>query len=317
MILVAQNAGSRAVIWSGIGLSLRALCADPRALAPPTLVTARVSRLDWVPWLALYARAAMEMAVINCSGGDLREPRREEAIARNLVTPYIDGELVSIEDPPDFALCRDDTIVGWAEVTTAVDGERLALENWIAKNDFSFTCNDLTHDWNIIPHKTARLDRLERETLVDLLVDWESNNSEERGFIDTWQHPPLVAQMLDVRIEWLQYMPPLHEEPTVSIVVPGYGGSVGPSLINDLAVDKASKKVAALTGRDGERHLIVLVNHDYPTAVGLALTDTDVPDELPELPSEITDVWLSAIKSLLWHYSVRDKTWRVIEIEPT
>jgi hypothetical protein len=107
------------------------------------------------------------------------------------------------------------------------------------------------------------------------------------------------------------YAPPLRGEPTVSIVVPPYGGSVGPSLINDLAVDKASKKVAALAGRDGERHLIVLVNHDYPTAGGLALTDTDSPDELPELPPEVTDVWLSAVKSLLWHFSVPERTWRI------
>lgn len=251
---------------------------------------------------------------IDCSGGDLREPRREETIARDLVAPYIEGRLVSIEDPPDFVLCRDNSVVGWAEVTTAVDGKRLALEDWIDKNDFTFSCNDLTHDWNIIPHRTARLDKLDRDNLLALLIDWESDHIEESGFIDTWQHPPLVAMMLAARIQWLQYTPPLRNEPTVSIVMPGYGGSVGPSLINDLAVDKASKKAAALASRDGERHLIVLVNHDYPTAVGLALTDTDLPDELPELPPEVTDVWLSAVKSLLWHFSVRDKTWRIIEI---
>lgn len=176
---------------------------------------------------APYPRSAMETIGNNCGGEDLREPRREEAIARDLVTPYIDGQLVAIEDPPDFALCRDNTIVGWAEVTTAVDGERLALENWIAKNDFAFTCSDLTHDWNIIPHKTARLDKLDRDTLVGLLVDWESDNSEESGFIDTWQHPPLVALMLDVRIEWLQYTPPLATNPQCRSSCPGTAAPSG------------------------------------------------------------------------------------------
>ena len=258
----------------------------------------------------------METIEIICDGGELREPRREEVIARDLVAPYIDGQLVSIEDPPDFALCRDDSIVGWAEVTTAVDGERLALGNWIAKNDFSFTCTKLTHDWNIIPHKTAKLDNLDRDALVGLLIDWEFDHKEEgSGFIDTWQHPPLIRLMREVRIEWLQYTPPLRDEPTVSIVMPGYGGAVGPSLINDLAVEKAAKKVGALSGLDGERHLIIIADHDYPTAVGLALTDPEPPDQPPELPNEITDVWMCCARPLLWYYKSGSDGWEIITID--
>ena len=248
-----------------------------------------------------------------CSGKDIREPRPEEAIARDMIAPFVDGTLVSIADPPDFALCRNGELVGWAEVTTAVDGERLALDNWIKKNDFSFTSGELSHDWTVIPHKTAKLDRLDRGTLVALLGDWEAYHTDPDGFISVWDHPPITQLMRLVGIEWLQFVPPLQREATVSITTPPFGGAVGPSLINDLATEKGIGKAKALAGRRGERHLIVLVSYDYPTAVGLALTDHEAPDEPPELPDEITHVWLSAVRSLLWHYSSEVGRWVIIE----
>lgn len=115
-------------------------------------------------------------------------------------------------------------------------------------------------------------------------------------------------------IEWLQFAPPAQCEATLSIATPPFGGTVGPSLINDLATEKAIRKAKALAGRCGERHLIVLVNHDYPTAVGLALTDREAPEEPPALPDEINHVWLSAVRSLLWHFSSEVGRWEIIEI---
>jgi hypothetical protein len=107
----------------------------------------------------------------------------------------------------------------------------------------------------------------------------------------------------------------MSDEATLYLDGPPFSSSVGTSLINDLAMEKAEAKSYSLKGLQGERHLVVLVDYDWPDGAGLVLDEPNVPDGVPELPEEVTDIWLAAVKSLVWHYARGTEAWDVISVD--
>lgn len=75
-------------------------------------------------------------------GQDVKEPRREEAIARELLRGHIAGELI-YNDPPDFVLCRDGLVVGVVEVTCATDENANRLRARLDRHGRSFKSDRL------------------------------------------------------------------------------------------------------------------------------------------------------------------------------
>ncbi|HZD22170.1 MAG TPA: hypothetical protein VE569_02035, partial [Acidimicrobiia bacterium] len=75
---------------------------------------------------------------------------------------------------------------------------------------------------------------------------------------------------------------------------------------------KSEAKLTSLQGLDGERHLVVLVDHDWPGGAGLVLDEPEVPHDAPILPKGITDIWMATVRSLVWHFSEGSEGWEVI-----
>lgn len=84
------------------------------------------------------------------------------------------------------------------------------------------------------------------------------------------------------------------------------GVSSDPSLLNDLVVDRANKKVEKLRAADAtERHLFIWMDSTYPSAE-LAFA-TLAPPPAPSIPRDIDEVWL--VEPTGWPNHVR--IWRL------
>jgi hypothetical protein len=99
---------------------------------------------------------------------DARTPDPEEAVARRVVAPYVNGALCALDPSgrptPDFELVRDGETTGWLEVTTGTDP--VSTKQWKALEErgSSFTSDRLSYDWLLLLKPTANVRRIRTET---------------------------------------------------------------------------------------------------------------------------------------------------------
>jgi hypothetical protein len=189
----------------------------------------------------------------------------------------------------------------------------------LEKDGDSFEAEGLHHDWSVMLRTNAKLKNLDRVALVEVFREYESEVTEELGTIplsDLTYHRG-IGPTLDM-FGVISAHPTESEGDGDSIVwlfQKNPGSSSDASSITELAVEKAELKAQSLSGRSGERHLAVLVNIDEPTGAGFALSNTELPNDVPTLPSEITDLWMSSIRTLIWHFQQGADKWRLVEME--
>lgn len=262
-----------------------------------------------------------------CPGQDLTKPRFEEQVARELLGDQIDGMLIANSpDPPDFILCRDERVVGWLEVTTAVNEARLQLHDRLTKDGASIETDQLEYDWLVTFHTSTKIKDLDRDQLVKALTlkeDVIARDSTSKGDrtvhrllaqTDIADNATAEAILDESGVAFTGPIGPASEGATAWLATPSFTSSAAPSLINDLAEIKAAEKETSLQGRSGELHLCVLVHSDEPTGVGFIVSggfESQLPDTPPKLPNWVTDVWLVATRDRLWHISTSTLEWEV------
>lgn len=246
--------------------------------------------------------------------GDITTLPDHEERAREVFGPHIGGDLIAHSpDPPDFVLARDGVVVGWAEATRAVDDDRKAFNDWLTKNAETFPAEKLSRDWSIAFHKTAVLKDVDLDLLIELFAEAEArypDDEKTRTYDPTY--PDGVMTFAKSGIWFAASWPKVDETATVTYFL-AFGSSIRRSIINDLAERKAAIKADGLAACDGERHLLVVADFDAPDGEGWALSDSEKPEGVPELPEAITDVWLAMHAGLVWHYSTGNEAWNVIE----
>lgn len=263
---------------------------------------------------------------------DARTPDPEEAVARRVVAPYVDGALCALDpsgrDPtPDFELIRDGETAGWLEVTTGTDPT--STKQWKALEElgFGFTTDRLRCDWLLLLKPTANVKRIRTETrllyalglreTVSLRYPTEALDT---GGYDI--HDPESDAILDdygvTRAQWTD----LAEGDAVIRLNPGVrGAEIDMYSINRLAEERSAAKRDQLDRREGERHLLVRVDPWEPTGAGAAIwlgyENHPLPDS-PNLPDWVTDVWILALTGppRLWHSSWDADGWIFYDVDP-
>lgn len=263
-----------------------------------------------------------------CPGRDLKKPRYEESLARDVLASHFDGELHGYLDPPDFVVCRDDEVVGWLEIVRATDsGVKRLMANLLNKTTgLAHATPLLAWDWLVTFDKATNARHLVMKQLVDVLTGLE----EAMG--SAVPQPGLGIQLEPTRVLAegkhsgagdMALAIPLERasgEGTVYTSPEGFMPVFDPGLINDLAERMAHIKEKSLGGRKGERHLFVWVEPHEPTRAGLTMSggaDVVLPSDAPTLPAWVSHIWMVSThgRPRLWQYSETQENWTVSNLD--
>jgi hypothetical protein len=224
-----------------------------------------------------------------------------EIVAKIVVESVIAGaQMVFRPDQsqsvPDFDLHYPNGRIVAAEVTACVDqqGEETfaAIKN-PKKGGMRIKATLCKKDWRIHPARDARINAIRKK--ADGYLAAVEAEGVERFFSsrDSARSPSVEHIYKDLRvlagsvIEWQQ-------PGYISIALPVVGGAVGASLVLDaVKIDAFKNDNRTKLGNAGteERHLLVYMDHSNYLARS-AFQDFEPPSVLPELPAEITHVWM-------------------------
>ncbi len=224
-----------------------------------------------------------------------------EAVAKTVVEALIGGsQMVFRSDQsqsvPDFDLHYANGKIVAAEVTACVDQqgeETFAAIKSPKKGGTAIKTTLCKKDWRIHPAQNARINLIRTKTDAYLAAveaegverffssrDWSRFQSVERIYKD-------LRVLGGSVIEWQQ-------PGYIYIALPVVGGAIGASLVLDaVKVESFKKDNRTKLGNAGteERHLFVYMDHGSYLARS-AFQDFEPPAVLPDLPAEITDLWV-------------------------
>lgn len=263
---------------------------------------------------------------------DIVVPPWDEELARTVLSPHLDGQLVAHDPRPDFALCRDNRPVGWIEVTRATDEKSNRLDANLRRRGRKFHSDRLTHDWIIVFRPTADLRRLDQDSLVEAfrlqeifdVLDALTESDiavRRRRTADYVRDFPRVKRILDENHVWLchRLRPAEGERAKVLMTMQPGGGFANPDTITDLAEEKLAKKQKSLDGLAGQLHLFVLVDLNDRSGASIAMGgyEGELPTRVPEFPPWATDVWLMPLyfEIRLWHARRDAASWEVLPVD--
>jgi hypothetical protein len=259
-------------------------------------------------------------------------PPEDEELARTVLSPHLQGSLVSYDPRPDFALCQHGEPIGWVEVTRATDESSNRVEANLQRRGRKFYSDRLTHDWIVSFKRTADLRKLDQsrleealrlQELFDMLSALTESDTQQRRrrATDYVRNYPRVRSILDEHHVWTCH--PLREaedrSAQVLLTMQSTGGFAKPETIVELAEEKMRIKKKSLEGLTGQRHLFVLVDINDRSGASIAMGgyDAELPTRLPDFPLWATDVWLMPLyfEIRLWHASRDLGAWEVIDVD--
>jgi len=220
----------------------------------------------------------------------------------------------------DFDMLFADGTFGALEVTAAVDrvqAETVAAIHNKKRGGGAWSALKCQRSWVIYAAKGAQINRI-RENAETYLCRLEYDGVER--FFWPQREPQSVCDLCrDLQIVSGGVID-IDEQPTIRLALTADGVAVGPSLAVGAGEQEAwkpdnRKKLGAASWN--ERHIAVYID----ALNGLswaALTEFQPPHALPNLPAEITTIWLvghtsTPDKFIAW-YGSKDQPWRKIEI---
>jgi hypothetical protein len=223
--------------------------------------------------------------------------RSEEILAAELVASYLGGaEIASRTEGHDFDLRLHDGRVICLEVTQAMvageieAGKALNKETWAPK---LVTCH-----WHLSLIKVPRVKRLveavERSLTIlegERVYSMDRRNSPEPG-----EEPSLTAQGAIQELYSLGVRRATGFPGTSPLITFGCSsiGNTTPELVNSAVLAEATKPDNLRKLRDSEAdetHLFVWIDSTKEQAA--VAMDGGVPPEPPQLPHEVTSVWIA------------------------
>jgi hypothetical protein len=168
--------------------------------------------------------------------------------------------------------------------------------------------------WAILPAKDANIGKI-REAADECLSRVEQERIGSFFWVRDFEHQCVQDVCRELRITSGSVIP-TGVSPKIRIQLPGGGGAVGASI----AIEAGEKEAWEKGNRDklgaaktAERHLVVYIDA-MNGLLWVPLTDFDPPSALPNLPQEITHLWLvahggKADEFVVWHASA-EKSWR-------
>lgn len=219
-----------------------------------------------------------------------------ETLAKRIIEGIEVGErMIYREDQSvrthDFDLHRTTGSIAAVEVTSITDGTVKAT--FAAVDRYRRIPRKLcAKDWRIHPAADANIKRI-AEKADAYLADIEATGIERfSSSLHASSLPPVAAIWRDLRVQAGGVLP--RKEPEIVIALPVTGGAYGQSLVitamDTVASTSDNLEKLAMSGAT-ERHLAIYVDRSA-TSVLMALRDLDPPPEPPDLPAEVTHVWL-------------------------
>ena len=219
-----------------------------------------------------------------------------EALAKRIIEGVVSGgRMIYREDQSvrthDFDLHQTAGTIAAVEVTSITDG--VVRATLAAIDRYRRIPRRLcTKDWRIHPAADANIKRI-AENADAYLADIEETGI-ERFFssLHASSSSPVAAIWHDLRIQGGGVLP--RKEPEIVIALPVTGGAYSQTLVlaamETVASTSDNIEKLAMSGAT-ERHLAIYVDRSA-TSVLMALRDLKPPSEVPDLPAEVSDVWL-------------------------
>lgn len=234
------------------------------------------------------------------------DPRQDEEIARNLVAEQLG--VVPVHRDVETHLGLHDFDLPFTgghsealEITTATDRDMRSLGAALEKHGMDLGPAAMKLAWQVTLHPTASVKALKKNVdqlalgLASLEQLGVSNFIVKR---DRHQHDQVrvfAEAFPDIKDGWGW---PSSRAPRVIAVPPGATSMIGPELVNlvieqFLAADE-QQDVRDKLRKSGciERHVFVWIRGLFGPVESLC--EREVPDRPPELPEEITQVWVAA-----------------------
>ena len=221
----------------------------------------------------------------------------------------------------DFDLNRDGVLAA-VEVTSAVDQIQARTNAAIGdkkKGGSIIKAVLCKKSWRIFPSRDARINEIRKKS-DRYLAEVESAGIERFHWV---RGGPQCVQKICTDLGLLSgsaFSSGESGSPMIYISLIGGGGAVGPSDAIDAGekearkADNRKKLGAAITD---ERHLVVYISPMNGLA-WVALTDLEPPSTIPDLPREVTQIWLVAESGggdlfVVWH-GTTTKHWEKLEL---
>ncbi|MCY4389121.1 MAG: hypothetical protein OXC18_18665 [Desulfurellaceae bacterium] len=238
-----------------------------------------------------------------------------EQIAKGVMEFLIPGAVMHYREDQstsihDFDLERLGELVAAVEVTTSTDEQRrgtiAAIQD--TRKDRFIPTKRCRKDWIVYPLPTANINKNRRE-LDRYLAEIETAGLKRFLIEADFKYPAVRRIYQDLHIEH-GYVTKWKKPGYIALTLPGGGGKITPEHVQEAVKREAwkddNRKKLNLAGSK-ERHLFVYVD-DVDYLPWASLRDTDPSAlELPQLPPEITHVWVAA------QFSPYDAAGKVIE----
>jgi hypothetical protein len=238
----------------------------------------------------------------------------DEWEAKWLVAAHLGGVPRRLPPPgPDYDIRLPDGRTIALEVTTSAPADRKALWRAIDGSKAGVPHIETTWQLTIIDRaprsKSPRVDRI-YAAAPELLRMLEVNRVEGfgRGWENVSRNAPeaahlAIGELLALKIDAGHSLGPgLQIRPQLLIGTVGEGRGVDPEAVNEAAEACAQAKAAQLQRADAdEHHLFVVVGVDDYAAFPPLTVGHRLPDRSPQLPREVTTVWVGAWQQgLMW-----------------
>ncbi len=270
----------------------------------------------------------LRWSIMEIEARDARIPPRDEQLAREIVSPYLDAALVSLpesghEPIADFALYRGADHIGWLEVTTATDQATRTLFGQLELLGHKLTTDRLRYDWFLLLKPTFNLRTVDRERLFDALWVRELDLAHYPTGYRKRSHPESDAILDKYDVARAGPTNEATGDAVVRLNPTGQMHWIDPNTINRLVEERFDAKRGQLEGRHGERHLFVLVDVWERSGAAMAMhgyggNEPDLPTEPPYFPRWVTHVWLlqTVGQPRLWHCSHASGVWTTHTVDP-
>jgi hypothetical protein len=170
----------------------------------------------------------------------------------------------------------------------------------------------------IFPTGAAKIRRI-RDAADEYLSSLEQTGKEKFWWVRDFENQCVQDICRDLRITSGSVLPP-RDSPTILIALPGGGGAVGPSIAvkaGEVEAWKPDNRKKLGTAKTAEHHLVVYIDvmNGLPW---VALMDFEPPSTVPNLPAEVTHLWLighgrEENEFIVW-YAPADESWSSLRV---
>ena len=251
--------------------------------------------------------------------------RHAETVAKEVLEGILPGSLKYQPEQShgeyDFDLLyHDGAATAAVEVTAAVDRTQAQTVATIRgkKKAPVIQASKCKQSWRIVPAKNANIGKI-RGAADEYLSRLEQAGIRKFFWVRDYHQQCVQDICHDLKVTSGSVIP-TGACPQIRIALPIGGGAVGPSIAIEAGETEAWKldnrnKLGA--ARSSEHHLFVYIDvmNGLPW---VALTDFEPPSVLPNLPPEITSIWLAAHGSkdrefVVWHAGTNEP-WQCLRL---